>query len=116
MTQLLKSELVANEIIDTINSINRTQSAKADVFSLYKGIVLSYNHLGKGDFQEKFDYALFNKRRELLLKINKSELMSLSNDYDDSSSSDNYFQIKCSLLMMINSLKERFNFTLGEPV
>lgn len=102
MTEILKSEILAKEIANLIESIsNRSQE---DGIEEYINIYVRFNSLTKINFKEEFDFEKFYAGRKLVSDISRSDIASLKDPNDTSSSSDNYFQVKTSLLMMINLL------------
>ena len=111
MKEASKSELLSNEIINGIESMNDNT---VDIFNVYKELSISFYDLNQSDFEENFDYLTFVGRRQLIVGINKSELMTLNYANSNGLASTDNFQIKCSLLMMLSSLKERFNFRTFE--
>lgn len=112
----LKSELLAEEIrraIKTISNTSDLDNIKAN--DIYKEIIISFNNLIKKDFKEKFDFEHFETRRRFYLDTSKEEL-NLLNTNSGISSSFADSQLRISILQMLVSLEETFNFKTGEFV
>jgi len=96
-----KSEILQKEIDNAIIKIKELNcNSKNEVYQIYKSVFEKYCDLPKEDFEDNFIYELYQKTLNPLKYLFETQLESLHKDDNDIYSSDNFFLIKISILMM----------------
>jgi hypothetical protein len=99
---MTKSKILKIEIDNAIEKIKLlSTNEKLEVYNIFSNVYKLYLNLPKEDFINDFYYHTYKKSIIISKPIFDSELKSLlENDIDNTNTSDNFFQIKTSLLMM----------------
>lgn len=97
-----KSEILENEINSTIEKISLlTETDKIEVYNLFLNVYKKVKDIPKEEFINDFYYQSYLKCILISKPIMEEELNSLkTNNDDDTNTSDNFFQIKASILML----------------
>ncbi len=105
-----KIKELKKEIYDGIEKIKQLKkSERIEVRNIYKTIYDKYLTLKPEDFDEEFLYKFYSKSKIINAPLVEMELNSLL-DYNDSDCiSDNFFQIKASLLGFSLGLEKENN-------
>ena len=94
-----KTEELRNDIymaLERINSMDKSE--RIEVFNIYKVIYEKYLALKKRAFDDEYLYKLYLKSRLIKDAVIQIELKSLLDNNDDDCVTDNFFQIKASIL------------------
>ena len=99
---MTKSSTLKIEIDTAIEKIKLlTKNEKLEVYNIFSNVYKLYLNLPKEEFINDFYYHTYKKSIIISKPIFESELKSLlENDIINPNISDNFFQIKTSLLMM----------------
>jgi hypothetical protein len=99
---MTKSNTLKIEIDTAIEKIKLlTKNEKLEVYNIFSNVYKLYLNLPKEEFINDFYYQTYKKSIIISKPLFEEELKSLLENNDaDTNTSDNFFQIKVSLLMM----------------
>ena len=105
---MTKKQILKNVILDSIDKINGLKASDSiEVREMFTSLTKRYRSLEASDFKNSTHYEIYLKCLKVPNDLYRMEVEALTNQ-EDYATSDNFFQIKMSLMGYIGWLDENY--------